>query len=199
MLGWTPGQGGRGNSFGALLLGAHVDGELRWVGQVGTGFTDQMIASLMTRLGDLVTDAPPIDDPELTTVKGARWVRPELVVDVEYLQMTRVGKMRAPSFKGIRIDKLPEDTVMEPQAVGTTAEDDEEEKAPKPARPRRRRPRPRQEGSGPEAGGEEGYAGGSNPARVSMTRTSRSSRPRSTSSTYRRATASVRPQRGQNE
>jgi ATP-dependent DNA ligase len=133
VLGWTPGQGGRGNSFGALLVGAHVDGELRWVGQVGTGFTEQMIASLMTRLRDLVTDAPPIGDPELSKVKGARWARPELVVDVEYLQMTRVGKMRAPSFKGIRIDKLPEDTVMEPQVVGTTADDDEEGERSRPA------------------------------------------------------------------
>jgi bifunctional non-homologous end joining protein LigD len=143
VLGWTPGQGGRANSFGALLVGAYVDGELRWVGQVGTGFTDQMIKSLMKRLGDLVVDAPAIRDPELKRVKGARWVRPELVVDVEYLQMTRVGKMRAPSFKGIRIDKLPEDAVMEPQAVGTIAEDgeegEEEAEAPK-ARPATKKP-----------------------------------------------------------
>jgi bifunctional non-homologous end joining protein LigD len=136
VLGWTPGQGGRANSFGALLVGAHVDGELRWVGQVGTGFTDQMISSLMKQLRELSVDAPPIRDPELKRVKGARWVRPELVVDIEYLQMTRVGKMRAPSFKGIRIDKLPEDTLMEPQAVGTTAEDEAEEAdAPKARRP----------------------------------------------------------------
>jgi bifunctional non-homologous end joining protein LigD len=135
VLGWTPGQGGRANSFGALLVGAYDDGELRWVGQVGTGFTDRMIAGLMKRLGDLVTESPPIRDPELKRVKGARWVRPELVVDVEYLQMTRVGKMRAPSFKGIRIDKLPEDAVMEPQAVGTMAEDDDEEQPQKPSRP----------------------------------------------------------------
>ena len=137
VLGWTPGQGGRANSFGALLVGAYVDGELRWVGQVGTGFTDQMIAALMKQLRDLVVDAPAIRDPELKRVKGARWVRPELVVDVEYLQMTRVGKMRAPSFKGIRVDKLPEDTVMEPQAVGTIA-DDEEEGEPEPRKPARR-------------------------------------------------------------
>jgi bifunctional non-homologous end joining protein LigD len=114
VLGWTRGQGGRGASFGALLVGARVDGELRWVGQVGTGFTDQMLASLMKRLDDLAAAAPPIADPELSRVKGARWVRPELVVDVEYLQMTSAGKMRAPSFKGIRPDKLPEDAVMEP-------------------------------------------------------------------------------------
>ena len=140
MLGWTPGQGGRANSFGALLVGAHVDGELRWVGQVGTGFTDQMISSLMKRLADLLVDEPAIRDPELKRVKGARWVRPELVVDIEYLQMTRVGKMRAPSFKGIRIDKLPEDTVMEPQAVGTTADDDAEAEPPKPSGARAKKP-----------------------------------------------------------
>ena len=118
VLGWTPGQGGRGSSFGALLLGAYVDGALRWIGQVGTGFTDRMLADLMVRLNDLQADAPPIEDLELRRVKGARWVRPELVCDVEYLQITSAGKLRAPSFKGLRGDKPPEDAVLEPQAVG---------------------------------------------------------------------------------
>jgi bifunctional non-homologous end joining protein LigD len=49
ILGWTPGKGGRGSSFGALLLGAYVDGALRWIGQVGTGFTDRMLDDLMAR------------------------------------------------------------------------------------------------------------------------------------------------------
>ena len=111
VLGWTPGQGGRGSSFGALLLGAWVDGALRWIGQVGTGFTDRMLADLMVRLDDLKADEPPVQDPELRKVKGARWVRPELVCDVEYLQMTSAGKLRAPSFKGLRDDKPPEDAV----------------------------------------------------------------------------------------
>jgi bifunctional non-homologous end joining protein LigD len=73
-----------------------------------------MLYDLMERLEERETDQPPIQDPELRKVKGARWVRPELVCVVEYLQMTAVGKLRAPSFKGLRPDKLPEDSILEP-------------------------------------------------------------------------------------
>jgi bifunctional non-homologous end joining protein LigD len=115
ILGWTPGQGGRGSSFGALLLGVYVDGELRWTGQVGTGFTGRMLDTLMERLKALETGEPPIDDPALAKLRGARWVRPELVCSVEYLQVTQGGrKLRAPSYKGLRDDVLPEDCVLEP-------------------------------------------------------------------------------------
>jgi len=114
ILGWTPGQRGRSEVFGALLVGAYADGKLRWIGQVGTGFTDRMLKDFMERLKELETDQPPIPDPELRKVKGARWVRPELVCTVEYLQMTAIGKLRAPSFKGLRTDKLPEDCILEP-------------------------------------------------------------------------------------
>jgi bifunctional non-homologous end joining protein LigD len=118
ILGLTPGQRGRSSSFGALLLGAYRDGELIWTGQVGTGFTDRMLSDLLRRLGELESEAPPIADPELRKVKGARWVRPELVCEVEYLQMTAGGKLRAPSFKGLRPDKAPEDCILE-QPAGT--------------------------------------------------------------------------------
>jgi len=116
ILGWTPGQGGRGQTFGALLLGAYRDGDLVWIGQVGTGFTDAMAKDLMERLKDLEVADPPITSAELRKVKGAHWVKPELVADVEFLQMTAGGKLRAPSFKGLRTDKLPEDCFLEPPA-----------------------------------------------------------------------------------
>jgi bifunctional non-homologous end joining protein LigD len=117
ILGWTPGTGSRGSTFGALLVGAYRDGELTWIGQVGTGFTEPMLDDLMKRLKDLRTKGPPIDDPGLGALKGARWVRPELVCMVEYLQMTSVGKLRAPSYKGLRPDIAPEDTTLEPPAA----------------------------------------------------------------------------------
>ncbi len=118
VLGWTPGQGGRGGTFGALLLGAYRDGKLIWIGQVGTGFTDQMVRDIMGRLRELEQDEPPVKSAELRRVKGARWVRPELVCEVEYLQITGSGKLRAPSFKGFRPDKLPEDCLLEQPAEG---------------------------------------------------------------------------------
>jgi len=114
VLGWTPGQRGRSGSFGALLVGAYRDGKLIWIGQVGTGFTDAMLKDLLARLRTIEADAPPIKDAALAKSPRAHWVRPELVCVVEYLQMTAVGKLRAPSFKGLRTDKLPEDCVLEP-------------------------------------------------------------------------------------
>jgi bifunctional non-homologous end joining protein LigD len=116
VLGWTPGTGSREATFGALLVGAYGDGRLLWIGQVGTGFTEPMLADLLARLDGLRTDRPSVDDPGLRALKGARWVRPELVCTVEYLQMTKVGKLRAPSYKGLRPDKLPEDCTLEPPA-----------------------------------------------------------------------------------
>jgi bifunctional non-homologous end joining protein LigD len=121
ILGWTPGQGGRGSTFGALLVGAYRDGKLMWIGQVGTGFTDQTLAQLMARLDEVAADAPAVDDPQLTRSKGARWTRPELVCEVEFLQITGAGKLRAPSFKGLRPDKLPEDCVLETPAGTASA------------------------------------------------------------------------------
>jgi bifunctional non-homologous end joining protein LigD len=120
VLGFTRGQGGRGTTFGALLVGAFLDGTLRWVGQVGTGFTDATLATVLERLEPLVRAEPAVD--ELRSVKGAVFVDPALVCEVEYLEITKgEGKMRAPSFKGLRPDKAPEDCVLEPPATGKLA------------------------------------------------------------------------------
>jgi DNA ligase D-like protein (predicted ligase)/DNA ligase D-like protein (predicted polymerase)/DNA ligase D-like protein (predicted 3'-phosphoesterase) len=117
ILGWTPGQGGRSASFGALLVGAIDEGELRWVGQVGTGFNQKMLEKLLSDLQPLVRKDPPIDDPSLGRLKGATFVEPELVCEVEYHEITKsTGKMRAPSFRGLRPDKTPDECVLEPPA-----------------------------------------------------------------------------------
>ncbi|HET9671455.1 MAG TPA: non-homologous end-joining DNA ligase, partial [Actinomycetota bacterium] len=117
ILGWTPGLGGRSTSFGALLVGAIDGGALRWVGQVGTGFTQRTLEKVMEQLEPIVRPTPPIDDPALAKVKGARFVEPQVVCEVEYLEYTKsTGKMRAPSFRGLRTDKAPEDCLLEPPA-----------------------------------------------------------------------------------
>jgi bifunctional non-homologous end joining protein LigD len=115
ILGWTPGQGGRSKSFGALLVGALDDGRWKWIGQVGTGFTDRMLEIVQAKLDPLIRETPPIEDPDLAAVKGATFVEPEVVCEVEYLEITKsTKKMRAPSFKGLRPDKTPEECVLEP-------------------------------------------------------------------------------------
>ena len=84
---------------------------------MGTGFNHQMLDRLMEQLAPLVREALPIDDPSLRKVKGARFVEPELVCEVEYLEITKSsGKMRAPSFRGLRPDKTPDECVLEPPA-----------------------------------------------------------------------------------
>jgi bifunctional non-homologous end joining protein LigD len=114
ILGWTPGQGGRSGAFGALLVGAYDDGDLLWVGQVGTGFTRATLDRVLGALDPLKRGTPPIDDPELAKVKGAMFVEPTLVCEVEYLEITKsTKKMRAPSFKGLRDDKAPDECVLE--------------------------------------------------------------------------------------
>jgi bifunctional non-homologous end joining protein LigD len=110
VIGWTPGSGSRARTFGALLLGAYDEGgTLRWIGQVGTGFTSKLLQSIQERLDAIEVPQAPSPDPELGEVKGARWVGPELVCEVTYLEMTRANKLRAPSFRGLRPDKDPSD------------------------------------------------------------------------------------------
>jgi DNA ligase D-like protein (predicted ligase)/DNA ligase D-like protein (predicted polymerase)/DNA ligase D-like protein (predicted 3'-phosphoesterase) len=108
VIGWTPGGGSRSRTFGALLLGAYDGaGVLRWIGQVGTGFTGRVLDAVQAELDALEVGEPPSPDPELRDVKGARWVRPELVAEVLYLEVTRGGKLRAPAFRGLRPDIDP--------------------------------------------------------------------------------------------
>lgn len=119
--GWTPGEGSRSSTFGALLVGAYEDGELRFVGSVGTGFSEKLLSQMLPQLEALQTDVCPfVVDPRKTggsrfgkPIKNPRWVTPELVAKVEFRELTSVGKLRAPSFKGLRADKAPEACLFE--------------------------------------------------------------------------------------
>ncbi len=113
VLGWTPGSGSRSDSFGALLLGAYSQDSLVWLGQVGTGFSAKLLADLQVKLEALEASEPAFDDRELAQVRGARWVRLELVVEVTYLEITKAGRLRAPSYKGVRADKAPTECLLE--------------------------------------------------------------------------------------
>lgn len=108
--GWTPGLGGRGGSLGALLVGVYGPEGLVYIGSVGTGFTDRTLSEVRGRLEKVEAAQSPFSQP--VAVKGARWVRPELVCEVEYRELTSGKKLRAPSFKGLRTDKAPEDCLL---------------------------------------------------------------------------------------
>lgn len=105
--GWTQGLGGRGNSIGALLVGVYDDERLIYVGSVGTGFSQKTLAMVRSRLEALESPQSPFS--EKLPIKRARWVYPELVCEVEFRELTGGLKLRAPSFKGLRPDKAPED------------------------------------------------------------------------------------------
>jgi bifunctional non-homologous end joining protein LigD len=110
IVGWTPGKGGRAATLGSLLLAVYDDGRLRYAGNVGTGFTHAFLADLLDRLQELQVDKPQFEGFEGTPrPRGARFVRPELVCEVEYLKWTQDDKLRAASFKGLRPDKPPSD------------------------------------------------------------------------------------------
>jgi bifunctional non-homologous end joining protein LigD len=100
--GFTEPQGER-DHFGALVLGVHKDGELHWVGNVGTGFDQKLLANLYGRLEPLITKKCPFT-PRPKPDKGMTWVKPELVCQVKYANWTPDDRLRAPVFVGLRND-----------------------------------------------------------------------------------------------
>lgn len=114
--GYTVGEGRRMSAFGALLVGIPMEGGLAYAGSVGTGFDDRMLDDLTATLRSLEQPASPFVTPvDPRQARGARWIRPELVGEVRFGHWTDDGRMRHPSWRGLRPDKLPEDVVREPQ------------------------------------------------------------------------------------
>jgi bifunctional non-homologous end joining protein LigD len=103
--GWLPGEGRRKERIGALLVGVREDGALRYAGRVGTGFTEQELDRLARLLGPLERDTSPFAAGGAKPPRGAVWVAPELVAEVEFREWTQGGQLRAPSYKGLRDDK----------------------------------------------------------------------------------------------
>jgi len=106
--GWTPGEGRRSKHLGALLVGYfEEDGGkpvLRYAGKVGTGFSESDLAALTARLAPLERKTSPFAAGPKPP-KGARFVEPQLVAEVEYRETTSEGMLRPPAYKGLREDK----------------------------------------------------------------------------------------------
>lgn len=101
--GWTDPRGSRAG-FGALLLGYHEDGRLRFAGKVGTGFGDELLRELPSRLAALARDSSPFAERVPGATK-AHWVDPKLVGQVGFSEWTDAGRLRQPRFQGLRDDK----------------------------------------------------------------------------------------------
>lgn len=114
--GWRPGKGARADTVGSLLVGTNVDGELRYAGRVGTGFSDAELKKLRTRLDRLARQTSPLEGVPREDARDAHWVTPTLVGEVVYAELTSEGRMRAPAWKGWRPDKDPSEVVPETPA-----------------------------------------------------------------------------------
>ena len=119
--GWVPGKGRREEMIGALLAGYYDDGELRYAGKVGTGFTEDGLR----RLAELLEAARRPDSPFAgrQPPRDAVFADPRLVAEVEFNEWTKTGTMRHPSFKGLRDDKDPREVGREEPAEAPSLAD----------------------------------------------------------------------------
>jgi bifunctional non-homologous end joining protein LigD len=108
--GFTPPAGSR-VGLGALLVGVYEGPRLVFAGKVGTGFSAEDLRALTARLQKLEQRESPFDPPP--RISGARWVKPTLVAEVAFTEWTSDGKMRHPSFQGLREDKSPREVTRE--------------------------------------------------------------------------------------
>lgn len=112
--GWTAGRGNRGGTIGALLLGVPGRQGLDYVGNVGTGFTREALADLLSRLRGMERPSSPFLVPPPSRVLGSvRWTAPDLVGEVGFSEWTRDGRLRHPTWRGLRPDKDADDVVRE--------------------------------------------------------------------------------------
>ncbi|MBM7365650.1 non-homologous end-joining DNA ligase [Gordonia hydrophobica] len=107
--GYRPGRGSE-SRIGSLLVGLPAERGLRYLGRVGTGFTDAELDDLLEELRPLqISRCPFVDDIDKPVAGSATWVLPKLVADVAFMDWTSTGHLRHPSWRGIRRDKLPGD------------------------------------------------------------------------------------------
>ncbi|HEX2935604.1 MAG TPA: DNA ligase D [Bacteroidales bacterium] len=120
--GYTRNEGTE-KKFSSLLLGVYNNGVFEYAGKVGTGFTDKLQTEMLKLFKPLITEESPfqsepdIDQPSRFRPNPphakATWLKPELVCEINYAEITTDGVFRHPSFKGMRVDKKATDVVRE--------------------------------------------------------------------------------------
>jgi bifunctional non-homologous end joining protein LigD len=101
--------------FGALLVGYYDRDRLAYAGKVGTGYSHATLVDLRAQLDALERPASPFspEPPRAWTGASRHWVAPDLVAEVAFSEWTNDGRLRHPSFQGLRRDKSPRDVVRE--------------------------------------------------------------------------------------
>ena len=112
--GYTEARGTR-QGFGALLTGVYDEGgKLVYTGKVGTGFDHAMLVEMIKRMRALEIEEPAfVSPPGRAEAASPHWIKPTLVCEVEFTEWTRDGRLRHPSFVGLRVDKVATEVVRE--------------------------------------------------------------------------------------
>ena len=134
VVGYTDPKGSR-NAFGALLLGLHDSdsGELRYAGKVGTGFNESTLTRIYEQLQTVQVKKPSVVNPPTGfEAKGVHWLKPVLLAEVAFAEMTKEGSVRHAVFHGLRNDK-PADDITEERPKAVKAEPKKKTAAQKPA------------------------------------------------------------------
>ena len=105
VVGYTKGNGNRAGTFGSLLLGLYNKDRLTFVGKVGTGFTDKLLLELLATFRPYRTEEQQVESSDMPA--GSTWLRPSLVAEVGYQNITKDNRLRAPRFLRLRSDKTP--------------------------------------------------------------------------------------------
>lgn len=111
IVGFTDPKGSR-SSFGALLLAVREKGKLVSIGNVGTGFTDQILKDLHSKLKKIIRKTSPLDVP-IKETPDITWVDPVLVCNIKFTEITEDGSVRHPVYQGLRVDKESSEVILE--------------------------------------------------------------------------------------
>ncbi len=120
------------SAIGALILGYYDNGDLRYAGRSGTGYTHKMARDLWRRLQPLRREKPPfgkLPPEERAAARNATWVEPRLVVEADFHGWTHGDRIRQASFQGLREDKSPREVVREKKAMAATRKEATPKKA----------------------------------------------------------------------
>src|SRR5690606_18356077 len=110
--GFTPSDK-RGREFASLLIGTFANGDLKYRGRGGSGFSGQHLEDLAKRMKSLQQKESPFAVTPKPVSRNARWVRPELIAEIDFNELTDGGHVRHGVFKGLREDKKPEQVSLE--------------------------------------------------------------------------------------
>ncbi|GGJ61391.1 ATP-dependent DNA ligase [Glutamicibacter ardleyensis] len=113
VIGWREGNGSRSGSLGSLLLAVPENGQLRYVGRVGTGFSDKQLSTARHRLDTVIRKTPAVQQIPADHRRDAHWVTPKFVAEVRYSELTREGRLRHPVWRGWRAEKSPDEVTWE--------------------------------------------------------------------------------------